>query len=113
MTNIAQVIGWKFNHQPGMRCEENEQGVLAIVEFPGGIPTQAEQDQWTAEYEARDIAVERIDRAFPQTDVARVIFEVFFEFANEIRALQDAVNGTTQGAVTKSQFKDYLKTKLP
>ncbi len=51
MTTIAEVIGWKFNNQPGMRCTEID-GVLKIVEFPGSIPTQAEQDQWTAEYEA-------------------------------------------------------------
>jgi hypothetical protein len=56
---------------------------------------------------------ERIDAAFPQTDVARVIFEVFFEMANQIRALQDTVNGTTQGPLTRTQLKDFMKTKLP
>jgi len=45
MTNIGAVIGWKHNHQPGM-CTRN--GV--ITEFPGGIPSQADQDKWTAEY---------------------------------------------------------------
>ncbi len=44
--SIAQVIGWKFNHQPGM-CTKN--GV--ITAFPGGIPSQADQDKWTKEYE--------------------------------------------------------------
>jgi hypothetical protein len=48
---IANVIGWKFNNQSGMRCAEVG-GAIRIIEFPGGIPTQAEQDQWTAEYEA-------------------------------------------------------------
>ena len=47
--SIAEVIGWKFNHQPGMRCDEVD-GVLQITDFPGGIPSQALQDQWTAEY---------------------------------------------------------------
>lgn len=51
MTNIAEVIGWKFDHQPGMACKENDQGVVVITEFPGGIPSQADQDTWTAEYE--------------------------------------------------------------
>lgn len=51
MSNIAEVIGWKFDHQPGMRCKEIK-GVIKIVEFPGGIPTQADQDIWIAEYEA-------------------------------------------------------------
>lgn len=49
--NIAEVIGWKFNHQSGMRCEEVD-GVLTITEFPGGIPTQADQYLWAVEYSA-------------------------------------------------------------
>lgn len=47
MTNIGEVIGWKFNHQAGM---ETRDGV--ITAFPGGIPSQADQDTWRAEYEA-------------------------------------------------------------
>lgn len=43
--SIAEVIGWKFNHRPGM-CTRN--GI--ITQFPGGIPSKALQDQWTAEY---------------------------------------------------------------
>ena len=45
MTDIAEVIGWKHNHQEGM-CT----GDGVITEFPGGIPSQADQDKWTAEY---------------------------------------------------------------
>ena len=45
MSNIATVIGWKFNHQLGMSTKDN-----VITEFPGGIPSQADQDTWTAEY---------------------------------------------------------------
>jgi hypothetical protein len=45
--NIGQVIGWKFNNQAGMATKGN-----VITEFPNGIPTQADQDLWTAEYEA-------------------------------------------------------------
>ena len=47
MSDIGEVIGWKFNHQSGMSTREG-----VITAFPGGIPTQAEQDLWTAEYEA-------------------------------------------------------------
>ena len=47
MTNIAQVIGWKFNHQEGMSTKGG-----IITAFPGGIPSQADQDTWTAEYES-------------------------------------------------------------
>lgn len=43
--NISDVIGWKFNNQPGMRCQEIN-GALTIVEFPGGIPDKATQDGW-------------------------------------------------------------------
>jgi len=48
MTNIGAVIGWKHNHQPGMSTMDG-----VITEFPGGIPSQADQDKWTAEYEAQ------------------------------------------------------------
>ena len=46
MTNISEVIGWKFNHQPGMRTRDG-----VITEFPDGIPSQADQDKWIKEYE--------------------------------------------------------------
>ena len=45
MTNIGIVIGWKFNHQEGMSTRDG-----VITAFPGGIPSQADQDTWTAEY---------------------------------------------------------------
>lgn len=47
--NIVEAIGWKFNHQPGMRCAEVD-GVMTIIEFPGGVPDQATQDTWLQEY---------------------------------------------------------------
>ena len=46
MSDIGAVIGWKFNHQEGM---ETRDGV--ITNFPNGIPSQADQDKWTKEYE--------------------------------------------------------------
>ena len=45
MTNIGTVIGWKFNHQEGMSTRDG-----VITDFPGGIPSQADQNKWTAEY---------------------------------------------------------------
>ena len=48
MTNIVAVIGWKHNNQPGMFTRNG-----VITKFPGGIPSQADQDKWTAEYEAQ------------------------------------------------------------
>lgn len=50
MSNIAHVIGWKFDDQPGMRCKEVK-GVLKIIEFPGGVPSSADQALWMREYE--------------------------------------------------------------
>ena len=46
MTYIGAVIGWKFNHQSGMATRDG-----VITEFPNGIPSQADQDKWTKEYE--------------------------------------------------------------
>ena len=43
--NIMEVIAWKFNYQEGMTVHDG-----IIIEFPGGIPSQADQDKWTAEY---------------------------------------------------------------
>ena len=58
MANIAKVIGWKFNHQEGM---ETKEGV--ITKFPGGIPSQSEQDAWTTEYENAKIEENEVIRA--------------------------------------------------
>jgi hypothetical protein len=52
MSNIAEVIGWKHNHQSGMTCRENSDGVLEITEFPNGIPSVEDQTKWTQEYES-------------------------------------------------------------
>lgn len=51
MSTIGDVIGWKFSNQPGMACKEID-GVMQIVEFPGGIPSKEDQAAWTAEYQA-------------------------------------------------------------
>ena len=47
MIDIGDIIGWKFNHQPGMCTRAGK-----ITAFPGGIPSQVDQSAWTAEYEA-------------------------------------------------------------
>jgi len=56
MTDISIVIGWKFNHQPGMSTIDG-----VITEFPGGVPSQADQDEWTAEYVAHLAATSYVD----------------------------------------------------
>ena len=53
--SIAEVIGWKFNHQAGMATVN---GVL--TEFPGTMPTEAELATYTAEYEVYKAATDAI-----------------------------------------------------
>jgi len=61
MSHISEVIGWKFNHQQGMSTVNG-----IITEFPGGIPSQSDQDTWTAEYEAHLAATQyQRDRVYP------------------------------------------------
>ena len=47
MSDIATVIGWKFNHQEGMSTRDG-----VITEFPGGIPSAEDQATWTTQYES-------------------------------------------------------------
>jgi len=49
---------------------------------------------------------ERIDKAFPGTDVARVLLNVFTDFENRLRALEG------KQSVTKSQVKNALQNML-
>jgi len=105
MTNIAEVIGWKFNHQTGMRCKEVN-GVLKIVEFPGGIPSQADQDTWTTEYNARNIKAERITRITEGDDLQKVVFKMFFKLNNKVRALEG------KQPLTVNQFLTFLEGEL-
>ena len=57
MSNIAEVIGWKFNHQSGMSTKGGK-----ITKFPGGVPSQEDQDAWTVEYDAAMVPV-NLDKA--------------------------------------------------
>jgi hypothetical protein len=61
MTGIGTIIGWKFDHQQGM-CTKN--GV--ITAFPGGIPSQADQDKWTKEYEDYMVSIAYKEKRKPE-----------------------------------------------
>ncbi|NIQ01603.1 MAG: hypothetical protein GWM98_15460 [Nitrospinaceae bacterium] len=50
---------------------------------------------------------DRIGSAFPLSDREQVLFEVLFELTNRLRAQESL------GALTRAQFRDWLKTKLP
>lgn len=106
---ISDVIGWKFNHQSGMRCKEID-GVMTIIEFPGGIPSQTNQDLWTQEYndyvagggllaELADIEAQ-FDQ--PLKAFALVVL-------NEINILREALGLPER---TVQQLKDAVEAKL-
>ncbi len=55
--SLAEVLGWKFNHAPGIRTMGSPSGAV-IFDWPpalGPEPTAAQIAQWTAEYVARPI----------------------------------------------------------
>ena len=97
MSNIGEVIGWKFNHQAGM---ETSDGV--ITAFPDGIPSQADQDSWTAEYEAhlvsteyqrtRAVAYEEVKEQLDQLyhDMTAGKLDATGEWHKAIKAVKDA-----------------------
>ena len=86
--NIGAVIGWKFNHQAGMSTKGD-----VITEFPNGIPTQADQDLWTTEYEAHLAANEYKGlraEAYPSlTDQADM---AYWDRQNGTTTLDDAIS---------------------
>lgn len=106
MTNIAEVIGWKFNNQPGMRCAQDSNGVMQIVEFPGGIPSVALQTQWTQEYEAWKAASNQsaaeCEQGLNVSKMARLDFEVKFDMENRMRARENLQ------PVTRQQYLNAL-----
>jgi hypothetical protein len=75
---ISKVISWKFNNQEGMRCKEID-GVMTIVEFPGGIPSQADQDLWTQEYNDFVAAGGLLDKKAPLLDDPQKAFAALME----------------------------------
>lgn len=48
--NIALVLGWKFNHEPGIETSDGE--LVAWPESLGKAPTKKQIADWTAEYQA-------------------------------------------------------------
>lgn len=114
MRTIADVIGWKFSYQPGMVCREVD-GALRIVEFPGGIPTQAQQDQWTAEFDAA-MALEQAAR---DADAARMgEITTSPEYLDMIARLQNAtaaqINNWVENNITSlAGAREFAKRVLP
>lgn len=105
--SIAEVIAWKFNNQPGMKCE-TVNGSLKLVDFPGGIPSQAQQDTWSAEYDAFVASGGLTDKVatndLDSSKAIRALFEVAFDHENRLRILE------AKPQITKNQFKNALLT---
>jgi hypothetical protein len=86
--SIGQVIGWKFNNQEGMSTNGD-----VITEFPNGIPTQADQDLWTSEYETHLEANEYKGlRAEAYPSLAEQADMAYWDRQNGTTTLDDAIS---------------------
>ena len=89
-----------------MRCKEID-GIMTIVEFPGGVPSQADQDLWTQEYNdwiaaGGEKAAEAIELADPKKAFAAVL-EILWDNSAELQAAFPNPDGKAklkQAAVT-------------
>ena len=57
LDNMAEIIGWKHNHQQGMATDGG-----VIIEFPNGIPSDEDIDTWKVEYDAHISATAYIEK---------------------------------------------------
>jgi len=79
MTNIHDVIIWKFDSQPGMTIIDGE-----IVEFPDGIPSTEDQEKWTLEYENHLIATKyQKDRVEEYPELKEQLDMIYHDKKNE------------------------------
>jgi hypothetical protein len=114
--NISDVISWKFNDQPGMRCKEIA-GVMTIIEFPGGIPSQADQDLWMTEFITwRDAGGWKAALADFETQTSRTVKIAFKVLIDEINILRNEINlinsNTNLSPRTVLQFKQAIENKV-
>ena len=105
--SISQVIGWKFNDQAGMSCKEID-GMMEIIGFPGGIPSKADQADWTAEFIAWEASGGRKDMQVNSefTGVLQTAIEVL------IIAIQDGTITTKTADDIINQAKAKRKAQL-
>ncbi len=91
------------------RVLDGETGDLVVTPFTAEEEAAADQkaiDDATAAAAFNDPNA-RMDRAFTLSDKDRLIFKTLFELINRIIALEGGV------AITTTQFKTFLKSKLP
>ncbi len=92
--DIGAVIGWKFDHQSGMSTRDG-----IITEFPGGLPSEADQDAWVIEYEGRDIVAEEAAIIDSRIDADPLLLAFEAELANA-----NGIDTATQRANIKARL---------
>jgi hypothetical protein len=100
--SIEQAIFWKH---PGLEGIRTDDGI--ITEFPGGIPSQALQDTWTAEYEA-GAALRRWEVEMAESDalIPRWAEDLYDGLALEIR---DGISAVTKNKIVQKKAKRELR----
>ena len=89
--NIGAVIGWKFNNQDGMSTSDG-----VITAFPNGIPSQSDQDTWTAEYNAHIIATAYARSRKAKYDLLNQDEMRYDDLINSTTTWQDAIAAIKQ-----------------
>ncbi len=103
-----EVIRWKW---PDSQCDMRYDGnnwVITRWQHPT-LPEPNAQQIVAAqtEYDARDVAEERVNRVFSgRSDLDTLLFEIAFDLENRLRILE------SQSAVTRAQFRNALKSLL-
>jgi len=93
-----QAIGWKHNHVEGIKCAENKEGDIELVEWPSSLgiyPTQAQADVWTQEYSARD----KKDETYNSAGKDKILKALILVCADQF-------------GMTPTQIKIAIKTRL-
>ena len=89
LDNMAEIIGWKHNHQQGMATDGG-----VIIEFPNGIPSDEDIDTWKVEYDAHISATayigKRVD-AYPEIgdQLDKIYHEGIDEWKKVIKEVKD------------------------
>lgn len=89
LDNMAEIIGWKHNHQSGMATDGG-----VIIDFPGGIPSDEDIDAWKIEYDAHVRATAYIEKrldAYPNIgdQLDKIYHEGIDEWKKVIKAVKD------------------------
>lgn len=89
LANMAEIIGWKHNHQSGMATDGG-----VIIDFPGGIPSDEDIDTWKTEYDAHISATAYIGKRvddYPTIgeQLDKIYHEGIDEWKKVIKAVKD------------------------